>query len=133
MSKILVVDDEVKSCELLERFLERKGYDVTTSYRGMHALEKVKSKKPDIVVLDIKMPGMGGIEVLRRIREFDKDVCIIMVTAVNDKSVGMEALKIGADEYVTKPVNLNYLEKVIHNKLFAHPTTLPQWEGKGVN
>lgn len=120
MNKILVVDDEVKECELLERFLERKGYDVTTSCSGMHALEKVKSKKPDIVLLDIIMPEMDGIEVLRRIREFDKDVCIIMVTVVNDKSVGMEALKIGADEYVTKPIDLNYLEKVIRNKYFGH-------------
>lgn len=120
MSKILVVDDEIKECELLERFLERKGYEVISSNNGMHALEKVKSEKPDIILLDIKMPDMDGIEVLRRIREFDKDVCIIMVTVVNDKTTGMEALKTGADEYVTKPIDLNYLEKVIHNKFFGH-------------
>ncbi len=120
MGKILVVDDEVKECELLKRFLERKGYEVIISNSGMHALEKVKSKKPDIILLDIIMPEMDGIEVLRRIREFDKDVCIIMVTVVNDKSTGMEALKIGADEYITKPVNLNYLDKVIHNKFYGH-------------
>jgi len=117
MNKILVVDDEVKECELLKRFLERKGYDVITSYTGMHALEKTKSEKPDIILLDIKMPDMDGIEVLRRIRKFDKDVCIIMVTVVNDKSTGMKALKTGADEYITKPIDLNYLEKVIQNKL----------------
>ncbi len=120
MNKILVVDDEVKECELIERFLERKGYNVIKSYSGEKALEKVKREKPDIILLDIMMPGMDGIKVLECVREFDEDVCIIMVTAVNDKSVGIEALSIGADGYVTKPVNLNHLEKLIRNKLFGH-------------
>ncbi len=120
MSKILVVDDEVKECELLERFLKRKCHEVFTSCSGMHALENVRSKKPDIILLDINMPEMDGIEVLRRIREFDKDVCIIMVTVVNEKSVAMEAINAGADEYVTKPVDLNNLEKVIHNTFFGN-------------
>ncbi|KHE94128.1 MAG: response regulator [Candidatus Scalindua rubra] len=117
MSKILVVDDEVKECELLERFLKRKCYEVFTSCSGKHALENVRSKKPDIILLDIDMPEMDGIEVLKRIREFDKDVCIIMVTVVIGKSIAMEAIKAGADEYVTKPVDLNSLEKVIRNTL----------------
>lgn len=120
MSRILVVDDEVKECELLKRFLERKGYEVITSSSGMHALETVKSKKPDIILLDVLMPEMDGIAVLKRIREFDKDVCIIMVTVVNDKSTGTEALKSGADEYITKPVDLNYLDKIVHNKFYGH-------------
>ena len=81
-------------------------------------MKKAKNGKPDIILLDVIMPEMNGIEVLRRIREFDRDVCIIMVTVVNDKSTGTEALKSGADEYITKPINLNYLDKVIHNKLF---------------
>ena len=120
MSKILIVDDEVKTGRFLKRFLEIKGYDVITSNNGEDALKKAKNGKPDIILLDIKMPGMDGIEVLRCVREFDKDVCIIMVTVVNDKSTGTEALKSGADEYITKPINLNYLDKVIHNKLFGN-------------
>jgi len=94
----------------MKKFLEEKGYDVITADSGKNALEKVKNEKPDIVHLDIRMPSMGGIEVLKRIREFDKDVGIIMVTAVKDEEIGKEALKAGADEYVTKPVGLNYLE-----------------------
>jgi DNA-binding response OmpR family regulator len=113
LSKILVVDDEVKACELLKRFLEKKGYEVIMSNSGEDALEKVKNLKPDIMLLDIKMPGMDGIEVLKLVREFDKYVGIIMVTAVKEEDVGREALKSGADEYITKPIDFNYLETSI--------------------
>ncbi|MGR3174445.1 MAG: response regulator [Candidatus Scalindua sp.] len=65
------------------------------------------------MLLDIRMPGMGGIEVLKRVREFDKDVGIIMVTAVKDEGIGKDALKKGADEYITKPIDFDYLESSI--------------------
>ncbi len=113
MSKILVVDDEVKACELLKRFLEMKGYEVIMAHNGEDAIEKVKNEKPDAMLLDIRMPGMDGTEVLKRVREFDKDVGIIMVTAVKDEKTGKEALKSGADEYITKPIDFNYLETSI--------------------
>ncbi len=113
MSKIMVVDDEVKECELLERFLERKGYEVITFYNGKKALERVKYEKPDVILLDIKMPGMDGIEVLRNIREFDKEVGVIIVTALNDEATGIEATRLGANDYVTKPVDLDHLESSI--------------------
>ncbi len=113
MSKILVVDDEVKACELLKRFLEAKGYDVIMAHNGEDAIEKVKNEKPNAMLLDIRMPGMDGIEVLKRVREFDKDVGIIMVTAVKEEDVGKEALKSGADEYITKPIDFDHLETSI--------------------
>jgi DNA-binding response OmpR family regulator len=105
----MVVDDEVKECELLERFLERKGYDVITFYSGEKALEQVRYEEPDVILLDIKMPGMDGLEVLRNIREFSKDVGVIMVTALNDEKTGLAATKLGANDYVTKPVDLEHL------------------------
>ncbi len=110
MSKILVVDDEVKACELLKRFLELNGYEVIISNNGEEAIEKVKNEKPDAMLLDIRMPGMEGTEVLKRVREFDRDIGIIMVTAVKDDSVGKAVLRSGADEYITKPIDFNYLE-----------------------
>ena len=113
MSKILVVDDEVKACKLLKRFLELKGYEVIVSNNGEDAIEKVKNEKPDAILLDIRMPGMNGTEVLKRVREFDKDIGIIMVTAVKEESVGKAALMLGADEYMTKPIDFNYLETSI--------------------
>jgi len=113
MSKILIVDDEVKACELLKRFLETKGYDVITANRGEDALEKVKNEKPNAILLDIRMPGMDGIEVLKRVRAFDKNVSIVMITAVKEEGTGKEALKAGADEYIIKPIDFNYLEENI--------------------
>ena len=113
MSKILVVDDEVKACKLLKRFLELKGYEVIVSNDGEDAIEKAKKEKPDAILLDIRMPGMEGTEVLKRIREFDKDVGIIMVTAVKEEATGKGALEAGADEYITKPIDFNYLETTI--------------------
>ena len=113
MSKILVVDDEVKACKLLKRFLELKGYEVIVSNEGEDAIEKAKNEKPDAILLDIRMPGMEGTEVLKRIREFDKDVGIIMVTAVKEEATGKGALEAGADEYITKPIDFNYLETTI--------------------
>ncbi len=113
MSKILIVDDELKACELLKRFLESKEYDVIVTNNGEDAIEKTKSEKPDAMLLDIRMPGMEGTEVLKRVREFDKDVGIIMVTAVKDEAIGKKALKSGADEYITKPIDFNYLETTL--------------------
>jgi len=113
LSKILVVDDEVKACKLLKRFLELKGYEVIVSNDGEDAIEKAKKEKPDAILLDIRMPGMEGTEVLKRIREFDKDVGIIMVTAVKEEATGKGALEAGADEYITKPIDFNYLETTI--------------------
>lgn len=113
MSKILIVDDEVKACELLRRFLETKGYEVIVSNSGEDAIEQVKNEKPNAMLLDIRMPGMDGIEVLKCVRGFDKDIVIIMVTAVEDVETGTEALKSGADEYTIKPIDFNYLEENI--------------------
>ncbi|MFQ5686346.1 MAG: response regulator transcription factor [Candidatus Scalindua sp.] len=110
MSSILVVDDEVWACDPIARFLEGKGYDVIVSHSGEDALEKVKNLKPDLMLLDIRMPGMDGMEVLRRVRQFDDKIGIIMVTAVKDEGIAKDALEKGADEYITKPIDLNYLE-----------------------
>ncbi len=110
MSTILVVDDEVWACDPIKRFLEERGYDVFTSYSGEDALEKVKNLKFDIMLLDITMPGIDGMEVLRRVRQFDEKIGIIMVTAVIDEGIAKDALKKGADGYITKPIDLNYLE-----------------------
>ncbi len=109
----MVVDDEEKECKLLERFLERKGYDVISFYSGEKALEQVRYEKPNVILLDIKMPDMDGLEVLRNIREFNKDVGVIMVTALNDEATGIAATKLGANDYLTKPVDLDHLETSI--------------------
>lgn len=109
MHKILIVDDEIKACDFLRKILESKGFSVTVSNSGESALEKVKTEMHDVVLLDIKMPGMDGMETLRRIRQFDNKVVIIMLTAVHDEGIAKDALTKGADDYMTKPINVEYL------------------------
>ncbi len=113
MSKILIVDDSVDACFLLKSFLEEMDHDIIVSHSGEDAVEKVKSLKPDIMLLDIIMEGISGIEVLKRVRLFDKGIGIIMVTALIDEETCKEALENGADEYLTKPIDYYHLHKRI--------------------
>ncbi len=110
MSRILVADDEIKSCELLEDFFKMKGHNVIMAYSGMQAFEMVMSKRPDIVLLEIRMLERNGMEILKRMRESVKNIGIIMLTALKDREVAKEALKAGTDDYITKPVNYALLE-----------------------
>jgi len=100
--KILVVDDEPKVCELIKAYLEKDGYDVIISSDGKSAVEKARNQKPDLIVLDLNLPEMDGIEAFRMIRTFS-DIPVIMVTARDDEVDKIVGLQLGADDYVTKP------------------------------
>lgn len=117
MARILVVDDEPDSVELLQEFLTVKGYEVVTAFNGEEALRKVKEERPHLILLDVRMPGMNGLDVLRKVREFDQEVGVIMVTAVNEEDTGREALKLGAFDYIVKPLNFEYLERSLWYKV----------------
>ena len=110
MSRVLVVEDSDSACDLIRDFLESKGYDVFLSRTGEDALAKVRELKPDVMLLDIVLPGIDGMEVLRRVRQFNDKIGIIMVTGINDEREAKEALKKGADNYLTKSINFDYLE-----------------------
>ena len=113
MSKILIVDDDKNACFLLKTFLDKLGYDVSVSHSGMDAVRKVKQIKPDIMLLDLIMDGINGMEVLGSVRLFNNSIGIIMVTAVMDEGIGKEALEKGADEYITKPIDFEHLSECI--------------------
>ncbi len=117
MPRVLVVDDEPDAIELLTEFLTAKGYEVITASDGEEALRKVKEDRPHLILLDVRMPKLNGMEVLRRVREIDREVGVIMVTAVNEEETGREALKMGAFDYITKPLDLKYLEKSLWYKI----------------
>ena len=102
-TKILVVDDEKNICELLRLYLEKEDYEVSMAHDGQSALEKIKSEKPALVLLDIMMPIMDGWEVCRRVREAKNDVPIIMLTAKGDTFDKIMGLELGADDYIVKP------------------------------
>ena len=117
MAKVLVVDDTPEAVELLVEFLSSKGYEVLTATNGEEALRRVKEDRPHLVLLDIHMPKMDGMEVLRRIREIDPEMGVIMVTAVNEEDVGRQALELGAFDYIVKPLDLKYLENSLWYKI----------------
>ena len=115
--KILVVDDEPWVCEMLKEFLESRGYPVLTALSGQEALAAVQEERPDLILLDILMPGMNGLEALQRIREIDPTAGVIMLTGLLDEEVARQAMQQEAYDYLTKPVDLDYLELTILAKL----------------
>jgi len=99
---ILVVDDEPEIARLVRSYLEQEGYRVVIAYNGEEALYAARHEKPDLVVLDVLMPKMDGLEFTRRVRR-EQDVPIIMLTARADETDRIVGLELGADDYVTKP------------------------------
>ena len=116
-NKILVVDDDSSIVTVLKEFLTKKGYDVAVAANGEEALKSFKGSRPMLVLLDINLNGMDGMVVLKRIREIDQDVGVVMTTSVNDPKVLEDARKMGVYEYVMKPFTLDYLETVVLTRL----------------
>ncbi len=117
--RILIVDDEKDITDFLAEFFELKNYEAKTANSGIEALEVVPVFQPHIVLLDVRMPEMDGIETLKNIRKIDKEIGVIMVTAVQEISIGREALNLGASDFVTKPIDLEYLETTVLVKIIS--------------
>jgi DNA-binding NtrC family response regulator len=111
--RVLVVDDERPTRLLLEKELPRAGYAVTSAESGEGALEQVRVKDFDVILLDLKMPGIGGMEVLRRIRESGAEAEVVILTGHPDVDSAITAMKLGAYDYLTKPFKLIELEEVL--------------------
>jgi len=107
IGRVLVVDDEAGIRNLLQRTLEDAGYSVVTAASGQEALDKMSEMNIELALLDIKMPGMSGMEVLRQVTINWPDTCVIMVTAIGDAQTAVEAMKLGAYDYITKPFDPN--------------------------
>jgi two-component system alkaline phosphatase synthesis response regulator PhoP len=100
--KILVVDDEQSILDLVTAYLRREGYEVHTAMDGPAGLKAARAFKPDLIVLDVMLPGMDGIELLTRLRR-ESDVYVIMLTAKSEETDTIVGLSVGADDYLTKP------------------------------
>ncbi|MFC1987339.1 response regulator transcription factor [Chloroflexota bacterium] len=100
--RVLVVDDDAKTVELVKLYLNRDGYRVITAYDGVEALRLAQESHPDLIVLDLMLPGIDGLEICRTIRA-ESDVPIIMLTARTTEQDRLTGLDLGADDYVTKP------------------------------
>lgn len=117
MNKMLVVDDEIEICEFLKLFFQERNFEVRTAYSGEEAVRVVEKVKPDIVLLDIHMPGMNGLQTLQAIKQRCPNSKVIMVTAIETNEKIEEAMRLGADNYITKPLSLEYLEKDVQEKI----------------
>jgi DNA-binding NtrC family response regulator len=115
--KILVVDDEEGARELFFTILSDEGYDITLAINGEEALGRFKSDVYDLVVTDIKMPVMDGLQLLQEIRKTGSKTDVIMVTAYGEVESYLKAMSLGAAEYINKPIRIKELKRIVHKVL----------------
>ena len=135
--RILVVEDDRKTAELIRLYLERDGYQVLAAYDGSDGLDIAREWKPDLVVLDILLPGLNGMEVCRTLRN-ESEVPIIMLTALSTEHDKLGGLDLGADDYMTKPFSPNelvarvraVLRRTIEDSIYRGPSGVERGELK---
>ncbi len=109
MDRLLIVDDEQGLLDALSEEFAAQGFEVETATSGLEAIEKAEAEAPDLVLLDIRMPGMDGLETLGRLMEIQPGLGVIVVSAVHDADMAQRAMELGAFDYLTKPFDLDYL------------------------
>ncbi len=114
---VLVVDDEEGIRQALGRFLSRLGYQVRAAANGAEALEHVAADHPQAMLCDIRMPGTSGVELLPKVLARDPDIAVVMLTAIDEPRTAIECLKLGAFDYLIKPVDLEELELALQHAL----------------
>jgi CheY-like chemotaxis protein len=129
--RVLVVDDTPANIKLLDAVLSSQGYTVVPAESGTEALSLAEQDAPDIVLLDILMPGMDGVKVLRAIRALDPSIPVVMVTANVDEKVARDTLTMGAFDYVPKPFNFHVLDRIVMAAVAAGSDGA--WSPFGVN
>lgn len=119
--KILVADDEEDIKMVLQMYLENNGYEVVTAFDGLDAVSKIRDERPDLVLMDIMMPVIDGVEVTRQIKadETTKDIPVIMLTAAAQSSMVEKAMEAGACEYIAKPFEPEHVQQAIEKILGA--------------
>ena len=123
MAKVLVIDDEQGIRALLDTLLRRKGYDVIVAESGLKGLELFRRTRPDVLVLDLKMPGMDGLTVLRQVRSLDPIMPVIILTGAGTAETEQRVRALGVTEYVEKEFSLHLLGDALKRLLKTpHPT-----------
>ena len=117
MAKILVIDDDTSICETLDLYLTEEGHTVYTATTGTGGLNKFVNVMPDVVILDIRLPDIDGFTVLEDLQEENEDVKVIMITAHHDMDTTINAMKVGAYDYIRKPISIDELDIVIRKAL----------------
>jgi DNA-binding response OmpR family regulator len=107
--KILVVDDEEMAVKMVELQLKSEGYEVLTSFDGREAIDIINNEEPDMVISDIMMPYMSGLELLEIVKTEHKNIPVILISALDEVEVVQTSIDMGADDFVVKPVNMDEL------------------------
>jgi two-component system response regulator AtoC len=114
---VLVVDDEILTLNNLKKILEKENYEVHLADSGEKALEIIETYKPHLILLDLMLPGISGIEVLKRVKQMERETIVVMMTAYEILEKAVEAMKLGAYDYLLKPFKINDLKNIIHRAL----------------
>ncbi|MBI3065696.1 MAG: response regulator, partial [Deltaproteobacteria bacterium] len=114
---ILVIDDETDTCEVMRDRLESMGYQAVTATTGKQGLELLERHTPHLVLLDIEMPGMNGLEVLKEIRKREPDVVVVMITAHGTLERAVQAMREGADDFIPKPFEPDHMALIVKKAL----------------
>lgn len=117
MRSLLIVDDQPGIRLLLEELFRKEGYETRGASNGMEALQKIEQSRPDCILLDMKMPGMDGIEVLKKIKADWPTIPVMMMTAFGEMELTDEALAIGASKYFTKPFDVHEVREAVNHLL----------------
>lgn len=115
--QVLVVDDEQNSREGLSKILTKEGYEVYTAENGKKALMEAENHRFDLIITDLRMPEMDGIEVLEKLRKKNREIGVVIVTAYGEVNSYLKAMNLGAFEYLNKPIHLEELRRVISKAL----------------
>ncbi|MBI3031425.1 MAG: response regulator [Candidatus Rokubacteria bacterium] len=116
--RVLVVDDDPEIRSVLVEYLQGKGFEVLQAGSGEEAIGRLTEFRPHVVLLDIIMPGLSGVETLRRIKSVQPGTAVVMVSGIEDQETARQALVLGAADYVAKPVDFQYLDSVLQIHLF---------------
>ena len=120
MPKLMIVDDEMDVREFARNFFKRRKIDVAVAESGEEALSMLDNEKPNLILLDIRLGGMDGIDVLKKMRQMQNNTDVIMVTGVDEKETIEKANELGAVDYIHKPLILDELEKIVLKRLLKN-------------
>lgn len=132
MKTVLIVDDNIKNLDLFKDFVESWGYETVTAQQGKDAISLAERYLPDIILLDVMLPGMSGYEVCRELKENTKTqhILVVMITVLNDIADRIHGYKIGADQFLVKPVDYNELHAIL-DSLFGKKSMFDEMESRG--
>lgn len=132
MKTVLIVDDNIKNLDLFKDFVESWGYETVTAQQGKDAISLAERYLPDIILLDVMLPGMSGYEVCRELKENTKTqhIHVVMITVLNDIADRIHGYKIGADQFLVKPVDYNELHAIL-DSLFGKKSMSDEMESRG--